>query len=264
MTTATLGFWQAFAADCAAKKNIRGTVDITAGMAAELLASIDARILGSLTDETRRYLPAVMAEIAELDVAIANNETALRRRAILFGCATPKTGVDTSIHVAVSVANVPAADWQDTAYGESVLRALPHPNGTDTLYSAPMPPTLSKRIAAVSHLLADPSALSVESLEACKGVGPKVARMAMAVAAPHARRFTVDMWHGRQLLALAGREYRVNVAVDVRAYPAIEEFFLAWADQNFPGIPVWAVQWACWNVCESRHRSHRALWADLA
>lgn len=265
MTAHTIipGFWQTFATDCANKRNISGTVNITAGLARELIAGMDAAMLGSLTDETRRYLPAVLAELAELDAAITRNETAVRRRAILFGCATPKTGVDTSIHVAVSVAHHPAEYWRDRAAGERTLRNLPHPNTPGVPYSSPMPPRLARIYAAASHLLEDPSILNETVLEACWGIGPKVSRMCLAVAFPHARRFTIDLWHGRQMLACNGMDYRTNVGIDAAAYPALEAFWLQWADDNFPGVPTFAVQWACWNVCENRHRSHRRLWADI-
>lgn len=267
MTTAMHGFWQTFAAECADKNNIVGTVDITAGRARDLVAGIDAAMLGSLTDETRRYLPAVLAELAELDDAITRNETEVRRRAILFGCATPKCGVDVSIHVAVSVAHHPAEHWRDTVAGQATLRNLPFPDDgrrrKATTYSAPMPPSLAARYAAASHLLEDPSVLNESVLEACKGIGPKVARMCLAVAFPHARRFTIDLWHGRQLLAMNGLDYRVNVGIDAAAYATLEAFWLQWADDNFPGVPTFAVQWATWNVCAGRHRTHRRLWDGI-
>lgn len=258
----TNGFWQGFTAELAERSAMGELVTLTARDTPAIIAAIIPERAGTLADETRRFLPAVLAEIAELDQARNRDQDAVTRRAIAFALATPRRMLVQSIHVGRHA----SAAWQTfetVAAGEAFLRALPHPSGDGRSYSAPMPAQLARSYHAAYPLFASPETVSVPALEAIHGVGPKVARMAMAVAHPHARIFTADVWHGRQLLALAGRPYRHDVSIAATAYPMVEEWFLAWADVHFPGIPAWAVQWAAWDAASGKHRPHRDIWAGI-
>jgi hypothetical protein len=101
-------------------------------------------------------------------------------------------------------------------------------------------------------------------LEALPGVGPKVARMIQAVLEPGATNWTVDLWHMRQLLWAADREYRVRVSCSAPAYKVLEAVWLEYAERFFPGVDTFAVQWATWCVADGRFNSHAKLWDDLA
>ena len=57
--------------------------------ARELVARVDDGAMAELAAASRAYVPAVMAEIAELESARVANPRELARRAVLFGIATP-------------------------------------------------------------------------------------------------------------------------------------------------------------------------------
>lgn len=258
----THGFWNTFSADCASKAGMGERDKLTARDTPAIIAAINPELADALADETRRFLPAVMAELAELDDARRRDQTAVTRRAIAFALATPRRMLTQSIHVG----RMASESWhvfEDVTAGEDFLRNLPHPSGNGQAYSAPMPGQLARAYHAAYPLFAKPEDVSLPALEAVHGVGPKVARMAMAVANPHTRIFTTDVWHGRQLLALAGRPYRHDVAIAATAYPLVEAWFLAWGERMFPGIPAWAIQWAAWDAAAGQHRPHRDIWAGI-
>jgi hypothetical protein len=233
------------------------------GLAAarELVARVDDGAMQTLAIASRHYLPAVLEEIAELQSAIVANPEELARRAVLFGIATPNRDETHSLAWAMAAA---------PRFGTVSPVAL-----AETTYAAPtsgstcrigLRQALATAIEDASAKFSDarPADLTPDTLETVRGIGPKVARMITAVANPDAHVWTVDLWHIRQLLWAAGLEYRVRASVDAVAYPVLEATWLAYRDQYFTDVPVWAAQWATWNVADGRHNPHHSLWRDLA
>lgn len=189
-------------------------------LANEMLANVDESAMHTLAEETRQYLPPVMAEIAELQTAIAANPAELAKRAVLFGISTPNRD------------EVHSLAWARAAaphYGSRSPLDL-----TETRYASPttgnecrigLRQRLTRSLEDVYTRFDDvrPEDLHPGSLEPVTGIGPKVARMITAVANPDAHVWTVDLWHIRQLLWASGMEYRVRASVDARAYPLLEE-----------------------------------------
>jgi hypothetical protein len=238
------------------------TESIGVAAARELVARVDDGAMAELAEVSRAYVPAVLAEISELETARVANPRELARRAILFGIATPNRDETDSLGWALAAAprfgDVSPADLSETRY-----RSLK--TGQDG-NKIGLRQSLTGAIADVYARLGDaaPPELTPERLETVRGVGPKVARMVTAVANPNARVWTVDLWHARQLLWAAGLEYRVRASVDAAAYPILEERWLTYRDEHFGDLPTWCAQWSTWNAADGRHNPHHALWADLA
>lgn len=261
---ATRGFWAEFAEDCAG--DTAGKASMSVREVRSMLAEIDPLKLAALADETRRYLPAVLAEMESLHAAIARDHAAVTRAAILFAYATPNATLDHSIATAVALREFDPHMFADADWTRAIVKALPaneHIKHGRATFCAPLHTAMAVRLHASWRMLADPETVTLPALESVPNVGKKVARMAYAIANPSARIFTIDRWHCRQLLALAGRPYNVEVGSWDTAYALIEEFFAAWADANFPGVPMWAIQWSAWNVCVGAHRPHSFIWDHI-
>jgi hypothetical protein len=217
--------------------------------------------MGEIAAEARRYLPAVCAELDGLREALACSPVSMARRAVLFGISTPKRSEEHSIGWSVA-----AEPYLGILSAEDMVRiSYPSPkHGTPCRmgFQEQLERSVSDALALLgSHPL--PDRIDRASLLAVRGVGPKVASMIAAVCNPDARVFTVDMWHGRQLLWAAGLPYQASVGIDASAYPILEACWLRYADASFPGIPMWAVQWATWCAADGRFVSHEALWKGL-
>lgn len=263
IANAANGFWVSFADDCRA---IDGKASMGIKAVRDMLGSVDPVLLGSLADETRRYLPAVLSEMESLHDAIRRDHAAVTRAAILFAYATPNASLNHSLGTAVALRGFDPRSFADGDYVSRLVRELPtnaYIKSRRDTFCAPLPGDMAIRLHASWRMLANPESVTLGGLESVPKVGKKVARMAFAIANPSARIFTVDRWHCRQLLALSGRPYNVDVSSWDTAYALIESFFTQWADDHFPGIPMWAVQWACWNVCVSQHRPHSAIWDGI-
>ena len=227
----------------------------------EALSRIDCSRVDALAALSRTYVPAVRAEVDELRRAIAARPREMARRALLFGLSTPNN--DEADSLAWAMAAYPR-------FGKVGPRAL-----ANTVYHSPVTrkrtriglrEDLRKGLVDIYRDYSDavPADLTPERLEGVFRIGPKVARMISAVANPDARVWTVDLWHARQLLWLAGLEYRVRASVSPVAYPMLERFWLDYRDEYFADQPVWVAQWATWDAANGRHEPHRQLWADLA
>jgi hypothetical protein len=217
--------------------------------------------MAELASVSQQYLPAVLAEIDELQSAIAHNPEELARRAVLFGIATPNRDETHSLAWAKSVAS------QYRTLSPEALANATYPSPTTGKESRiGLRQSLTSALEDVYARFPDvrPVDLTPETLEIVRGVGPKVARMITAVANPDAHVWTVDLWHIRQLLWAAGLEYRVRASVDASAYPILEERWLQYRDEHFGDVPVWSAQWATWDAADGRHNPHHVLWADLA
>lgn len=261
---ATPGFWAEFAERCAG--DTVGKASMSVREVKSMIAGIDPLALSALTDETRRYLPAVLAEIDTLHDAIARDHAAVTRAAILFAYATPNATLDHSIATAVALRDFDPRQFADAEFTSALVKALPsnrHIRHGRATFCAPLHTHMAARLHASWRMLASPETVTLPALEAIPYVGKKVARMAYAIANPSARIYTVDRWHCRQLLALSGREYAVEVGSWDTSYELIESFFTAWADMNFPGVPMWAIQWSAWNSCVARHRPHSFIWDHI-
>jgi hypothetical protein len=203
-------------------------------------------------------LPQVMEEIAHLERARTANEHELKKRALLFGMATPNRDERQSISWALSV----HADYGHVPPSELVNRPYTSRVTGREVYIG-MREQLIACLTAAHMRCVDCD--DVSSLEALPGCGPKVARMIHAVANPRAHVWTVDLWHARQLLWAAGLEYRVAPRVTPTGYAELEQIWLTYALTYFSSdTPTWAIQWATWCVANGRFESHAALWEDLA
>jgi hypothetical protein len=228
--------------------------------AAELVSRVSWDRMATLADATRPYVPAVLAEIDTLQDARRRRPAALARRAVLFGIATPNRDERDSLSWALAADRAAATDPAELA----ATRYTHVATGRDDCRMG-LREQLAKAIADVDALRgAGPADLTPERLTVVRGVGPKVARMITAVANPDARVWTVDLWHGRQLLWAAGLEYRCKVAITPPGYAALESLWMEYRDRYLPDLPMFAAQWSTWNVADGRHNSHAALWADLA
>ena len=237
------------------------TLSIGLNTAQWIADNVRSESLATLAGETETYLPAVMAEIDSLRAALRNDPAEVAKRALLFGISTPNRDEVHSLLWAMAAS---------PEYGRISPRALTEVpyfsllNGNQCRIG--LREILEKSIAdAYAQFPApQPHDLQRETLQTLRGVGPKVASMIAAVSNPDAEVWTVDLWHGRQLLWASGAEYRVKVAVKPNAYGILERLFLNYAQAFFPDYPVWAIQWATWNVCDGRHNPHDMLWRDLA
>jgi hypothetical protein len=220
--------------------------------------SLDWSRMADWAAETEKYLPQVLAEIETLRAALAAHPERMRERAFYFGIATPTRDEAQSIGWALGIeaytwlspAAMAGKEYQSLVTGKTARMGL-REQLASTVFHA--------------RLRESWKDLSVSTLEALPGVGPKVARMIHAVANPDARVWTVDLWHMRQLLHASGKEYAVKASTDnKKAYAIMESLWLEYAERYFPNVPVWCVQWATWCAADGRFVSHSALWADLA
>ena len=227
----------------------------------ELIRRIDPACMRDLASVARTYVPAVRAEVDELYRAIARNPQALARRALLFGMSTPNNDERDSLQWAMAAfprfGTVGPRALANTVYRSCVTRTKRRVGMRQEL-------ALGLKDVYRDFANAAPDDLYPEALEQVRHVGPKVARMITAVANPDAHVWTVDLWHGRQLLWAAGLEYRAKVSVTARAYPLLERVWLDYRDEYFSDQPCWVAQWATWDAANGQHEPHRQLWADLA
>lgn len=226
--------------------------------ARQIAASVDWQALEELAAATATYLPQVQEELSALQCAHTNNAARMRRRAVIFGLATPNRDEAQAIAWAVQ-----SEQWLDILSPY----ALAHKSYLSPISGKPIKLGFYDSMSgAIAHLqragLWDHA--TVESLEETPGVGPKVARMIAAVLDPAHPTWTVDIWHMRQLLWASGNDYHVRPGVSKDAYGILEGVWLSFAARFFPGVATFAVQWAAWCVADGRFVSHSALWEDLA
>jgi hypothetical protein len=225
--------------------------------AQDIAQTVDWDVMADWASVAREYVPQVLAEIDELRAAHAAHPERMTLRAFMFGITTPHR--DERQSIAWALGN--EAYWDVLAplalAKHSYTSLVTGKRAKLGFYNA-----LASTLFAVSMRGLD---TAVDALEALPGVGPKVARMIHAVCHPDARVFTVDIWHTRQLLHAAGRDYSVEAnPANTSAYAVLEKIWLDYAERFFPEVPTWAVQWATWCAAEGKFVSHRALWADLA
>lgn len=219
--------------------------------------AVDWERMAAIADAAREHLPAVQDELSLLRSAHSNAPERMARRAVLFGIATPNRSEDYSIGWALMAERYESilSPW------DLANRSFTGPKGTRChmgMYEA-----LATTIAYLQRV-GHRTDWTLGELEAIPGVGPKVARMIMAVLCPDATSWTVDLWHQRQLLWAAGEPYRVRCSVSNPGYKVLEAVWLEYAERFFPGVDMFAVQWATWCAADGRFVSHAALWQDLA
>jgi hypothetical protein len=234
--------------------------NVTLGLksALDIAQAVDWHEMARLADQAREYLPAVQDELLTLKQAHASHPERMARRAILFGIATPNRD---------EVASIGWARMADQWFGFQSPRALARRRYeslvTGNMVSIGFYESLTTCLAQLERWESFTDATLAE-LEALPGVGPKVARMIQAVLEPGATNWTVVLWHMRQLLWAADREYRVRVSCSAPAYKVLEAVWLEYAERFFPGVDTFAVQWTTWCVADGRFNSHAKLWEDLA
>jgi hypothetical protein len=219
--------------------------------------SLDWTRMAELADAARLYLPDVLHEISALKTAHGRYPERMKRRALLFGIATPHRDEVQSIGWALS------ADEYYELLSPVLLARKPY---TSLVTGKTAHMGLYQQLAdtiAHSRLRQTLRDMSIDALESLPGVGPKVARMITAVCNPDAPVFTVDLWHMRQLLWATGQDYYVACNTSGRAYAILENIWLTYAQTFFPEVPTWCVQWSTWCAADGRFVSHQALWADL-
>ncbi len=219
---------------------------------------VDWQKMEQIADAAREYLPMVLAELESLRAAHQHQPARMARRAILFGIATPNRDEAVSIAWALSA---------DRWYGILSPHALAYRTfATDTNPRAVlgMFDAMTTTLAYLQRIGIDRPHWTLSELGAIPGVGPKVARMIMAVLDPSAVSWTVDLWHQRQLLWAAGEPYAVRSVLPRPGYKVFEAVWLEYAERYFPGVDTFAVQWATWCAADGKFCSHAALWQDLA
>lgn len=226
--------------------------------ARQIASSVDWDALAQIAEEARRYLPDVQEELTALAGAHANHGARMRKRAVIFGLATPNRDESQAIAWAVQ-----SEAWLDILSPY----ALAHKSYCSPVHGKPIKlgfyGSMGSALAYLQrHHTWDHATL--ELLEQIPGAGPKVARMMQAVLDPTHPTWTVDIWHMRQLLWASGGDYRVRPSVKGNAYGILEGVWLSFKARFFPDVPTFAVQWATWCVADGRFVSHSALWADLA
>lgn len=239
----------------ARSEGIMPTESVGVASARELVSRIDEARMAELAAAARAYLPHVLPEINSLNVARLHHPMQLAQRALLFGISTPNRDERESIdwalaaapHYGMSPAQLVKITYRD---GKVIGMYTAIARAIGEIYERFRTLILSDLVPAI--------------LEMIHGIGPKVARMIAAVANPYARVWTVDLWHIRQMLWAAGMEYRVRASVDSAAYAILEARWLEYYQRYFADVPVWAAQWATWNVADGRHNPHSMLWSDLA
>lgn len=225
--------------------------------ALSIAQAIDWQRMAQIADAAREHLPSVLDELEGLRTAHQVNPERMINRALLFGIATPNR--DEAISIAYAIATEPRyASADPRTLARASFPTATNPAATMGMYAA-LETTLSylQRVGPRTHW-------SLSELEAIPGVGPKVARMITAILDPSAASWTVDLWHQRQLLWAAGQSPTVRCSVKTPGYKVLEAVWLEYAERFFPGVPVFAVQWATWNAADGKFCSHAALWDDLA
>jgi hypothetical protein len=225
--------------------------------ALRIAQAIDWDKMSDIADAARAHLPAVQEELALLRQAHATNPERMMKRAVLFGIATPNRSEDYSIgwalmaeryHAILDPQELPRKTFASLKTGRSCRIGMYKSLATTLAYL--------QRTGFQNHW-------TIAQLEAIPGVGPKVARMIMAVIDPSAVSWTVDLWHQRQILWAAGEPYAVRCSIANPGYKVFEAVWLEYAERYFPGVDTFAVQWASWCAADGRFVSHAALWRDL-
>jgi len=225
--------------------------------ARSLVSEINWQAMQAIAGDAERYMAQVCPEIMRLRQAHARNPERMKVRAFLFGIATPHRD-----------------EAQAIAWAKQVEGLIDSLSPDEMAHYPYVSPVTGKRVhlgtyQAIAGAIRHGTRERVwhgnlADLEDTPGVGPKVARMIQAVLDPDHPSWTVDLWHARQLLWAAGREYAVAASVSKPAYAMLEGVWLSYAQMCFPGIPTWAVQWATWCSADGRFVSHADLWSDLA
>jgi hypothetical protein len=223
---------------------------------------IDWDRMAQIAESAKDYLPQVLEELESLKLAKQNTPQRLARRIFLFGISTPNRSEDQSIAYALA-----AEPYYGVLSAEDMSRLTvtfdSGKQGNMGFYTS-LERSISDGYALLGELDRPAWLESTYLTEQIRGVGPKVARMMSAIAYPHGYQWTVDLWHGRQLLWAAGLNPVARVSIDAGAYSVCQSVWLDYADRFFADTPTFAVQWATWCAAEGRFVSHKALWADLA
>lgn len=238
--------------------------NVTIGLASakNIAERIDWTRMSQIADAAREYIPQVKEELAELEVAVRNHPETMARRIFLFGITTPNRSEDQSIAYALA-----AEPFYGVLSPEDLARisfTVPSGKQGKAGFHTSLERSISDSMATLgTHF--DPWALaSVHVTETLRGVGPKVARMMCGISCPYIPRWTVDLWHQRQLLWAADLPHAVRVSVADNAYATLEALWIEYAHRYFEQEQTFAVQWATWCAAQGQFVSHRALWADLA
>ncbi len=239
--------------------------DLSIGIASarNIAECIDWMRMAQIAESAKSYLTQVLEELESLHLAKQNNPQRLARRIFLFGISTPNRSEDQSIAYALA-----AEPYYGVLSAEDMAR-LTFTVASGAQGSLGMYLAIERSISdgyAMFPELDSPVHLELTYLtEKIRGVGPKVARMMAAIAYPQAYIWTVDLWHGRQLLWAAGLSPVARVSIDAGAYSICEDVWLDYTARFFlHHLPTFAIQWATWCAAEGRFVSHKALWADLA
>ena len=245
------------------------TYTLTDNDATAILGDFDA-ILSRHRDAVAAMLPLVMAELPRLAAirdadrdrhAFACIVTAALSPRTKFPAQTAYTHATMTLFDAIAA----AAEWRIAA----TLRAT-----NARLYGRYSDANLVHVKAAALTIIAahrgDITAANmsvVAIMAACKagiiaGVSIKCANFAAHLYDANARAWTLDTWMLRGMMMAIGHDGNATFTHRNNAqYNALADASIEWAGRHFPNVPLFAVQWALWNVYRGYHESHAVLFA---
>ena len=202
------------------------------------------------------FLPDVLSEIDTLVAMEHTNPLFHRERALLFALASPQNRFDNNVlaarrlHDGLStfatlgdVYQALTADKTGTVTSGSVARAihnsLPLLRNLDTVFNG-----ANIRDWATTRQLF--------------GAGPKVSAFAAHLIDPTDSVFTIDTHMTRGIVDTVLGIFD-TWTMGNSAYLILEDALIAWAEREYPNVPIFAVQWAMWSVFRGSFDSHTAI-----
>lgn len=112
------------------------------------------------------------------------------------------------------------------------------------------------------ELMTKPALMALAKQDVISGIGHKTASFAAALYDVDADVFTLDVHMQRWVCDVAGRPDLAASKMEINdaPYAMLEALLVGIARAALPGVPMFGIQWACWNeVSEGEHRTHLGI-----
>lgn len=226
--------------------------NIDADTAARMARQLDS-MLSPIVGDIRTAVDSVMAEIDAMMALREADSTYYAQCCLTFAIASPGMTIDMSI--AIVQRFMRNLDREFNAV-DDVYACI-----TDTSDGGPKVGAVTLGMIArslfhsldyIRHIDADmmdrTSLLALNKAGTIRGIADKTSAMAAALYDPHNRVFTLDVHMMRLLCMLYDDGAAGAHTINKTGYDILQSALLTWADDTFPNVPTFAVQWAMWNI----------------
>lgn len=210
-------------------------------------------------------LPQVKQEIAELDEYRKIDERKHARACLLFAILSPQLDFDKNVELAQKY--TAALDDIQTLDDVRNLMYATSRDGTRQVRVNLWQTKVANIWASLNYIrsataedMTKAAILAARKRGDLFGMSHKTAALAAHLFDARSEAFTLDIWMLRLAMLAAGMNPAVQVSATDKGYETLERAWIAWARENFPDEPLFAIQWAAWNTAGfGKHVSHLGI-----